>query len=1536
MKFKLCVFAVLILGLVFAGSAFAADKLVVSLDALNDATYTISDAAALNGIPMLRMKITNEYSLMREVTAVTLTAGTNTGGTAGAASPDLDGDEFAVQIFQDVNENGIVDAGDTELAASTAATSLVSDGDTQTIDLTTTLEIAANSSKWIMVNVNVLGPASAADNLTLIWDEGAETGLTVEDELGDPMTAATDPALDLEDTTTADENAGDATKVPNILMAAAGGSVTIDDAATKVAPRSIGNKEQNTAVVGFKLTSDAAYSNVVDKIKLADGGTTTPSDADDDIGAAYLYRDMGTIGSKDAADILVSTITNVGALTDEFDLNGANSKCPIFVAADSSVTLLVVMNLTGSAGKPGVPGDEDTDTQEILAVDIAATSTINGGDFITDGPYEGPAINMVPLYITAVETADFDSDGLLDALKITFSDAVNDARWASLSLGTDVVITDSADGGSVTELAFDSTVQGDVTNNSVIYVQFESTTMTASDRFTDGLPRLGVGANNTVWNVAGNKSLLTFTGAQLATAEPTADKASPVATGAYTGDVDGNGKIDQITVSFSESMGTDNALSFTGVSFASVVPTFGTNGIYTPTSGSVSGSAIVYTIPESGSGVYDSEATPSFRYDPAVASSNLKDTAGNEVALYGAGALTQQTATADNVAPVVVSAVTKDVWTDEHQSGATGFEAKQPNGRIDTIELTFSEKITAGSGLDTAAELDAFIDQFTIIHDIDADVTKWTAVGATTVSPIKPAPVIANTGTYGSSDTNSKLTIYLEEQPTGVGMTNGGDTGVKYDFTYALSGTAENNVKDTAATANTMLAVTSYPAANLIDGAAPFIVDGLFQRDGTTPKILDSMTDAEVQAAKDDDTLTAAEIVTIIAQEGGWADAKFGNIRTVDSNAVTSGSDTNTGDGYIDAFHIYFSETVHVTDAANIADAFTVTNTTGYSTIALDIGVDADNNGKVEATDNNVAFSDAVFYGTSSKAANKYDTGEIPTVKFIGGATIYDGANVEYESADNVLAPTVVLTSYDTAKPVPVSAIGSVNLKTIAVTWSEDVFSSDDGTGDFSSSASNAVFGYDDGDGAGASNLSTTVIDYTAPVMVIETDAALTVADVEQDSIWIKNDDKVYDDADGGGNLIATLTENKAGWLTSGVGYKIIINDIIAPTITSATTLDVDGNGFVDYIRFVFSEDMDDASLASYYAINTVTNNSSTEWILEGYTGYARFNLYENTDIGKAAAFEDGKPVFADNLPNDNILYLQLRESEVPPSSAGTTGWAPMLTFGEGLTLSDKKPNLLDTSTAVQVTDGVGPIPMSARTLTVTTLEVTFSEEINLTTVNSGDFNWTLGEALENFQQYIAAISQPTPGVIVLETIEGYKWEPYMGGTIKYVQHPTDAAKEGIFDLQVTTKGVPTTSGTYSGTDAYANAVWYSDADGTVDAAAGKTAASLTISTADIVVAVEEAGVPTAFALSENYPNPFNPTTTIEFAIPVAGNVELVIYNINGQKVRTLVNETKDAGFYKVMWDGRNEIDETVSSGIYLYRLVSGDFNKMEKMTFIK
>jgi hypothetical protein len=94
--------------------------------------------------------------------------------------------------------------------------------------------------------------------------------------------------------------------------------------------------------------------------------------------------------------------------------------------------------------------------------------------------------------------------------------------------------------------------------------------------------------------------------------------------------------------------------------------------------------------------------------------------------------------------------------------------------------------------------------------------------------------------------------------------------------------------------------------------------------------------------------------------------------------------------------------------------------------------------------------------------------------------------------------------------------------------------------------------------------------------------------------------------------------------------------------------------------------------------------------------------------------------------------------------------------------------------------------------------------------------------------------------------------------------------------------------------------------------------------------------LPAVYALSQNFPNPFNPTTTIEYSIPQAGNVDLVIYNLAGQKVRTLINEHQAASYSKVVWDGKNDMGETVGAGMYFYKLVSGNFNKIQKMTLIK
>ncbi|NQV19381.1 MAG: T9SS type A sorting domain-containing protein [Armatimonadetes bacterium] len=88
--------------------------------------------------------------------------------------------------------------------------------------------------------------------------------------------------------------------------------------------------------------------------------------------------------------------------------------------------------------------------------------------------------------------------------------------------------------------------------------------------------------------------------------------------------------------------------------------------------------------------------------------------------------------------------------------------------------------------------------------------------------------------------------------------------------------------------------------------------------------------------------------------------------------------------------------------------------------------------------------------------------------------------------------------------------------------------------------------------------------------------------------------------------------------------------------------------------------------------------------------------------------------------------------------------------------------------------------------------------------------------------------------------------------------------------------------------------------------------------------------------LYQNFPNPFNPTTTISFSIPEEGHVEFTIYNIKGQRVKQLVSDQLSAGEHSVVWDGRDDDNQPVGSGIYFYKLEAGNFQKVRKMILLK
>lgn len=89
--------------------------------------------------------------------------------------------------------------------------------------------------------------------------------------------------------------------------------------------------------------------------------------------------------------------------------------------------------------------------------------------------------------------------------------------------------------------------------------------------------------------------------------------------------------------------------------------------------------------------------------------------------------------------------------------------------------------------------------------------------------------------------------------------------------------------------------------------------------------------------------------------------------------------------------------------------------------------------------------------------------------------------------------------------------------------------------------------------------------------------------------------------------------------------------------------------------------------------------------------------------------------------------------------------------------------------------------------------------------------------------------------------------------------------------------------------------------------------------------------LPKEFALSPAYPNPFNPTTTLSFALPVSNTVMISIYNLQGREVATLVNTTMDAGYHTVTWDANS-----YSSGVYFVHMIAGEYVNTQKLMLVK
>jgi len=107
---------------------------------------------------------------------------------------------------------------------------------------------------------------------------------------------------------------------------------------------------------------------------------------------------------------------------------------------------------------------------------------------------------------------------------------------------------------------------------------------------------------------------------------------------------------------------------------------------------------------------------------------------------------------------------------------------------------------------------------------------------------------------------------------------------------------------------------------------------------------------------------------------------------------------------------------------------------------------------------------------------------------------------------------------------------------------------------------------------------------------------------------------------------------------------------------------------------------------------------------------------------------------------------------------------------------------------------------------------------------------------------------------------------------------------------------------------------------------------SITIET----LGIDGESLPVAYSLSDAYPNPFNPSTKIQYGVPEKGLVSLVVHDVIGRQVKTLVATEKNPGLHSIHWDGTNDRGEIVAAGMYFYVIRSGAFIDAKKMILLK
>ncbi len=227
--------------------------------------------------------------------------------------------------------------------------------------------------------------------------------------------------------------------------------------------------------------------------------------------------------------------------------------------------------------------------------------------------------------------------------------------------------------------------------------------------------------------------------------------------------------------------------------------------------------------------------------------------------------------------------------------------------------------------------------------------------------------------------------------------------------------------------------------------------------------------------------------------------------------------------------------------------------------------------------------------------------------------------------------------------------------------------------------------------------------------------------------------------------------------------------------------------------------------------------------------------------------------------------------------------------------------------------------------LTPTTIVAQRYTDSAWSSLPEGIYKWAVKSVYSNDLLSGATISNALQSTGTLSGfIRNAQNQPVMGATISTGSFTTVSASDGSYALHIPT-------GTYNVNCTLAG--YYNNTQFDVEVIAGQTTQ---LDFTMITVGNEDDYLILATAMHGNYPNPFNPSTTISYDLKEASPVKLEIFNLKGQLVRRLVNETKAAGAYRIAWDGKDDKGNEVGSGIYQYRITAGDYHKTMRMTLTK